>query len=219
MKRTLGAAILASILSTACSTVQLPPPQAPARSLPESGDTRLQEQEPEEGFGRVVITTDVPARVDFTTKRVDRKEKTDVGPPHGNLCADTPCWSVLPYGEHELTFKGIHDVDRIGKVTVRVRGPNTVVNHTLGQNRRPVGQTIGLVSVGVGIAMIIVAANAYEDDFGNPTSLGRGLAIGGLGAVAVGGAFRFANPTKLQEGSSTVWNPPRIAGAQYGIRF
>src|SRR6476469_1903905 len=102
--------IVASIFALCgCTTRILPPPEAPARELPSS-----ELDAPDEGDGamaRVVITTDVPARVEMrhggTYAARDGRVTLDQ-----MLCIETPCTVTLPYGDHELHFRGVRDHGR-----------------------------------------------------------------------------------------------------------
>lgn len=221
--------VLFAFSSAAC-TRTLPPPAPPARELPP-----LDEPLPEvgegtgEGLSRVVITTDVPARVEriahveTIAHRGSFRTSTVVG--RELLCAETPCTVSLPYGDHELIFAGTIDRARTSSTQISVRRASTVVNHTLGQDRthpaRPVATVVaatGIVLMAVAIALVSTASERHE----KVPEATAPIFMAGMGTTMLGGIFMAATPTTLQDGATTQWTPGKtIAGATVsaGVRF
>jgi len=179
------------------------------------------------GMARVVLATDVPSRVERVTHRVARidRETAPVSTLGGEglLCAETPCVVTLPYGDHELVFKGTRDHERGSSTMLAVRRPTVVLNHTLGRVHVPRGQTVGwilalsgglLLGVGLGLA----ANDQNRRGVFEPTA--SSLALAGLGTITLGGIVSLIFPSTKQEGASTQWSPPgSSAAAAGGIRF
>lgn len=211
-ERLIAAACLLAILgnTTGCAVAMKPPPPPPM-STPEVDD---EAEPPPPSSSRVLISTDVPARVSYLTPG------TALELP---LCDATPCSAELPYGDYVLTFKGLKDSERQSYAAIRVVRPNEVVNHTLG--KRPVSPlaAVGLI-VGLAGALTLGLAFAIAAD-GNDRgrkadrSLAEVAGVG-LGATLFGGTLFFAAPRYRQEGSTTHWTPlPKDASIGAGLRF
>lgn len=167
------------------------------------------------GLSRVVITTDVPSRVE----RFSHVEATRVGPVFGRevLCAETPCTVSLPYGDHELYFDALGDRDRHGTAFVKIRRATTVVNHTLGQSRthpvRPLGAAVVTAGLIVLFTSAVIAGAAQKRGTAVPQEA-KPMALIGLGSIVFGGIVVGITPTTVQDGATTQWTPtPAIAGA------
>ncbi len=199
-------------------------PAAPEASMPDVGELAPSGG----GFARVVIGTDVPARLERITHRVvhGRLEEGSysLSAGEGLLCVETPCTVTLPYGDYELVFRGTHDRERMSNATLSVRRETVVLNHTLGRVHRPAGQTVAYVLAGVGVAIVAAAVAVAEEN----TKQGRTsqdstlptVAATGLGMMVLGGFVGIASPGTTQEGSSTQWSPRGpVAGASVGLRF
>src|SRR5260370_16506950 len=150
---------LASLLFTqACAPVRtVPPPTVPDQSLPPVAGPL---PEPGGGMARVVVSTDVPARVERITAMTEQLERhigTRDVPSIVLLCEATPCAVTLPYGDYELVFTGIADPGRTSSATLHVRAETVVMKHTLGQVRHASGQAAGAVLVITGIILLGVA--------------------------------------------------------------
>jgi len=181
------------------------------------------------GMARVVIGTDVPARVERITHRVVHLQREERPPAlvggEGLLCAETPCAITLPYGDYELVFHGTRDSERMSHAMLSVRRETVVLNHTLGRVHTPAGQTVALVLAGTGIAILAAAVAVAE---ANTKRTGRAsedstlptVAATGLGTIVLGGFVGIASAGTTQEGSSTQWSPRGpTAGATVGLRF
>jgi hypothetical protein len=193
----------------------LPPLDGP---LPEAGG----------GMARVVISTDVPARVEriaSVAERNSRRFDTSEFSSRAVLCDPTPCVVTLPYGDYELTFQGVSDPGREGTAKLHVRTDTVVLKHALGQRRFARGQATGYGIALVGTVLLAVAAAAAtRPDARSNSSTIEGLAIAGAGGLALGGVILVASPTTKQEGSTSQWNPfpappPPAVGMSLGAKF
>mgnify|MGYP000931708289 CR=1 FL=1 len=140
----------------------------------------------------------------------------------GLLCEETPCVVTLPYGDHEIVFKGTRDSERVGSATLKVRSDTIVINHTLGREHHPGGQAVGWGITLVGAACLVVALGMAETSEKNHTELSSSvapLAMAGLGTMLFGGVIGLASPTTRQEGASTTWVPKQAVGVAAGFRF
>jgi hypothetical protein len=162
--------------------------------------------EHEGGLSRVIIETDVPARVERD----------------GLLCESTPCVVALPYGDHELRFQG--GPERWSSVVVHVRHPTEVVNHTLGMHHAAPAQGLGVFAAAVGLVVVGVGiALALPNDDGTPSTVkGETTAAivgGGFGAILLGGVIVAAANGTTRDGATTQWTPTRTIGGSVGLRF
>lgn len=170
--------------------------------------------EPANGVARVLISTDVPARVHRLT----------TGPDGELLCETTPCAVTLPYGDHRVTFVGTKDRARFSTATVRVKAPTEIVNHTLGRgDTNPVGALLGGGAV-VGGTLVLTFALAlalHARKHHESAEPARNLAIGGLGSILGGAILMGAFPSTEQPGSTTQWQPERgrTIGGSVAIAF
>ncbi len=180
------------------------------------------------GYARVVIGTDVPARLEHITHRVHLRHNQEgaasFSAGEGLLCVETPCAITLPYGDYELVFRGTRDRERVSTATLVVRRETVVLNHTLGRVHTPAGQTLAYVLAGTGLAVVAVAVGIAEEN----TKQGRTtqdstvptVAATGIGMMVLGGFVGMASAGTRQEGSSTQWSPRGpVAGASVGLRF
>jgi hypothetical protein len=204
-----------------CYVQSCPPPAAPARSMPALASP-LPEVAPDKT--RVVISTDVPARV------IVRRRKGDgSGDFYGGeevwteqvVCEQTPCAVTAPRGNHQLKFEGLDDGGRSSTAKVSFDGETVVVNHTLGQQRVDWARPVGLGLLGAGVASLIFVLSSSE---GHSMSgeVGNVFLLGGLGSVIVGGVVLSASgPPSTQDGSTTQWAPPPTAkvGASLAGKF
>jgi hypothetical protein len=207
---------LLAVLSIGGCVSTLPAPAAPPRELP---DVDRATPSATAGRTRVIIATDVPARVE------------QAGGP--TLCPRTPCAVSLPEGDYELRFRGVYDEGRASVSSVGVRGRALAVNHTLGQDRASVGQIAGPVLMTVGGVLLLLAlikqgATADDSDRGIPQSETREkedtagvMALIGLGCLVGGGIVMGTTPDVRQPGSTTTWTPalPTARGASAGVTF
>jgi hypothetical protein len=165
------------------------------------------EVEPPEGWGRVLIATDVPASV---------VELDAVGGVMRH-CRRTPCSVVLPYGDHVLHFQGTSDRGRSSQTHAYVGDPSVVINHTLGQSRTNVGQILGSIVAVSGLAAIIIGGAMLTNEIDNTAGNGAKWIAGGLAAAVGGGILVVAAPGVQQAGSSTAWAPQRTPTASLGL--
>jgi hypothetical protein len=198
---------LVSLVALGGCTVQtLPAPAAPAPSMPVLA-APLPEARP--GTARVIVATDVPARV------IGRRRKGDGSGGFGGeevwneqvVCARTPCVVTVPYGEHAFRFEGVDDGGRSSSAKLTVDRDTIVVNHTLGQSRFDWARPVGLGLLTLGIASLLVVGGNFETGGLSP-KVGNALVLGGLGGVVVGGLTLAASGSpSSQEGSTTQWTP------------
>lgn len=190
--------------------------------MPDIGDL----PPPGGGMARIIVSTDVPARVERIashrawTPEASAHVSPEVG--EGLLCEETPCVVTLPYGDHELVFKGTRDSERVGSATLKVRSETIVINHTLGRVHHPGGQAVGWGITLVGAVCLGVALGMAETSEKNHTELSSSvapLAMAGLGTMLFGGVIGLASPTTRQDGASTMWVPKQTAGVAAGFRF
>lgn len=212
--RPLAAASLVTLLvnATGCSVAMAPPPP-PKASLPDLGEPPP--PEPVAGFSRVMISTDVPARVSYLSRGV---------PLETPICEATPCVVTLPYGDYILAFQGLNDGGRRSRTGIRVGRSTEVVNHTLGKNGASPLAALGLVVTIFGGLALATAVGIAEgnSERGNKTDATVGtIGVVGLGMTLFGGALFLGAPRYHQEGATTHWTPmPKetaVAGA--GFRF
>jgi hypothetical protein len=194
----------------------------PATSAPEvSADA---------GLARVLVSSDVPARV-------EEVKHIQVAYRHGTsrelLCEETPCAFTLPYGDHEILLTAMGDPERSGSTVVHAREGTVVVNHTLGRRHVPNGQGAGVALIVLGAATAVVAAGFAEsmsrkaDTSAGDKQAVVGTFVAGLGAIGLGCLFLAASPTMEQPGSTTQWSPAsapppakRVGiGASLGFKF
>lgn len=200
----------------ACTMQTIPAPKPPDSSMPDVGTL----PPVADGFSRVVIDTDVPARVErVMTSRHGRDEL---------VCVETPCVVTLPFGDYELAFKGLRDRERVSRTTMVVRRRTVVLNHTLGRVHRPPGQAIASGLAGLGALLVVLGASVVfsQADRTHPWNTAAGALFGsGAGAFALGGIIGAASRGSEQAGATTQWSsppqlPPRpVAGAGVGVRF
>jgi hypothetical protein len=176
------------------------------------------------GKARVVISTDVPARV------IGRKRKGDgSGDFYGGeevwteqvVCEQTPCVVAVPRGNHQLKFEGLDDGGRSSMAKVSVEGETVVVNHTLGQQRVDWARPVGLGLLGAGVVSLVYALSSVESGHMSG-EVGNVLLLGGLGSVIVGGVvLSVSGPPSTQDGSTTQWAPAPTAkvGASLAGKF
>lgn len=220
----LSALLAIPLLATSgCGTVMLTPPPAPAPSMPPQGDLPP-EPGPEKGGSRVLVMTDVPARVFLAEDGlVTTRDGATVFIEAGTLlCTSTPCSLTLPHGDYRIAFRGRRDSDRESTITVSVSRPTEVVNHTLGTNAVSVGRKVGLVFTMLGVVGLGVAAGITQGDRRSSTTVVKTIALGGTASAVFGGALFIASPTFRQEGSTTQWAPAptgRTFATGLGLRF
>jgi hypothetical protein len=168
------------------------------------------------GMARVVLSTDLPARV----VRVSALRATS-GPRHFHgdvgelLCETTPCAVTLPYGDHEVRFTALGDPERTDATLVHVAQSTVVVNHTLGRSHTNAGHGLGGFVLGLGVVTTFVAAGLGMKA-SSSTTAPAAAAAAGFGMIALGGVLMGVAPNTEQPGVSTVWSPPpgAIAGAR-----
>ncbi len=219
--------VLFGALLGGCATRYLPPPQTPARVVPE---VAAAPPPPTAGEGRVTLaSTAGRARVELITQRTQIEPYTSgFGlAPRGSsglalqtqytlrpLCL-TPCAVNLPLGTHELLFSDVNPgTGRTSTAFVDVGATPSVLRHTLGRQTTSVGGLVGsIVMGGLGAALSLAGtmlllvhddADARHDslDVAGGITLGVGAGLG-VGALLLGLASR---PT-VQPGASTQWTP------------
>jgi hypothetical protein len=213
-------------LSVGCAPEVLAPPPPPAPRMP----TLDVEPPPEAegGMSRVVIDTDVPARVErlVATGQFPHRFHTHEVPLPGLLCAETPCVATMPYGDYELHFSALTDRERSSSVLLRVRHATEVVNHTLGTHHTPPGKEIGAMFVATGLITLLVSVALVpmtdSKTHSNVSSETPAIvAAAGAGQLVLGGFVMAAARGTTQDGSTTQWSPPptRTIGTGLGFRF
>jgi hypothetical protein len=216
--------ILASTQS-ACTMQRVAPPGAPTAWMPDVGDDLPPSGS---GYARVVIGTDVPARVGRVALHAVNLRRAEAPASFAGgevlLCAETPCAITLPYGDYELVFKGTVDAERVSHARLSVRRETVILNHTLGRVHTPAGQHVAWGLAGVGVVLLGVAyavADRNLERTGRPAEDSTlAVAATGLGTMVLGGIVGMASPGTTQDGSSTQWSPrgPTV-GATVGLRF
>ena len=212
-----------SAVGCAAGTVPVEAPPAPAPSMPDVG---IPDVAPDAGLARVLISTDVPARVVGVAELALATHRgLATGTSEHLVCEATPCAVTLPYGDHELVFKALDDPERGSTVTIHVLQSTVVVNHTLGRRHESKAPAWGSVLIGAGIIVLGVAAVlAGEQGRDGSADYQPGIAaaaLGGFGGIIAGGIIIRASPTTVQDGSTTEWTPPAgaVVGASAGIAF
>ena len=206
------------VSQTNCSRTLDPPPRPPP-TMPALDEVP---KEPESGMARVLISTDVPARVDrLTTGSASRGLRASYVRLDDLLCESTPCAVTLPYGDHEIAFTSLKDGTRHSSpIIVRVRKPTEVVNHTFGRSTSNPGQVLGGLAVLTGVVLVGVAlgVQVHQQKTGErSTDVPANLAMGGGLSILGGGVLMAIFPGIHQEGSTTQWSP--TIGGSFGGRF
>ncbi len=212
--------------TTGCVRAVDPPPRPPA-SMP---DLDAVPPEPNNGMARVIISTDVPARVRAWSLRVTSGSMSTLRRSGSVrldelLCESTPCAVTLPYGDHRLAFSGVEDTSRWSTITIRVRRPTEVVNHVLGESTSNAGTALGIISVVAGAVLIGIGVRLAKNGNDQERATGRDYALGGLGAMLGGGLVMTLFPVTYHNGSTTRWSPEqsvpaaRTIGGSVGVRF
>ncbi len=180
------------------------------------------------GLARIIIGTDVPARVERITHRSTHLKAEPHEPSLSGgealLCTETPCVITLPYGDHELVFRGTSDAERVSHTTLVVRRDTVVLNHNLGRVHRPAGQSVAwaLAVTGVAIASVALGLAEGQAKTGRDATDATIPALAGVGAgtILLGGVVGLASSGTTQAGSSTQWSPRGpAAGASLTLRF
>jgi hypothetical protein len=191
-------AIASATLAIGCAET-LPPPLPPAPGLPAA----FPAADGDESEGRVVIGTDIPARVERVTARGDVK-----------VCERTPCSVLLLYGEHRLRFTALADGERTSVATIAVRAPREIVNHVLGLEHTSIGTTLGtfttIVGFGLMLIPVLIATSAPRPSFTPAT-----FVAGGMLGVGAGVAMMANDPSVSRDGATTQWTP----AVQLGVTF
>ena len=209
----MAGATFATVVSSQACVETLPAPQAPEKSLP----TLPAAAEPDRGKPRLIIATDVPARVDFDESGSGKTGDGSLAP----LCIRTPCAVTLPPGDYRLKFSGLFDDGRSSSVAFQVQNDTEVLNHRLGQQRGKEGDIIGTVILGAGGAAAVIGGlyfmvdNALQDGtegskrqtIQDHAATAGTVALVGLLGMAVGAVVLIANPRVRQPGSATLWSP------------
>src|SRR5262249_54542583 len=144
-------ALVTTLSTSACAwTRNIPPPPAPAPTMPELEGAPPQ---PGNGLASVVISTDVPASV------VEL-----VGGAAQLRCAETPCALTLPYGDHELGFAALQDRSRQSTGILHVAHTAVVMNHVLGRDKENPGQGFGELLMFIGAITVGVAAGIAQSE-------------------------------------------------------
>ncbi|MBX3229079.1 MAG: hypothetical protein KIT84_01975 [Labilithrix sp.] len=227
--RPLAIALLsaASLAGTGCGTVHLKPPPPPPQSMPAAEEALVP---PANGGARVLVTTDVPARVLLASggEVTTAQGETHYVEPGTVLCTSTPCSLGMPYGDYELVLEGIgsrHQTRR-SFVPVHVTHATEVVNHTLGQQSVSIGKPLGVTFMLLGAAALGIALGVTEGNMRRADTGMQTFAIAGATSIAFGSTLYFVSPFVHQEGSTTQWTPsptpsPRgpTVGGGLGVRF
>jgi hypothetical protein len=214
-----SSSLLLALFAVGCSPTVLPPPAPPPPTLPEAAEPIGDNDGARVTMARVVVTTDVPARISQAVIASPR-------PVWEVTCPSTPCTLYLPYGDHELRFEGLADPERSSLVLVDARHPTEIVNHTLGRTHTSVATHLGvaLLVTGVLASLVVVSAARVENGIGHTPPEGTSQALGavlvtGLGAIVVGGTIMAASPRTTQDGATTQWAPKPHRGLELGLRF
>jgi hypothetical protein len=214
--RMVGCAVALSTLG-GCVVHTLPPPPVPARDMPV---VSLPPTPPYAGYTRVLIATDVPARVALWGQ-----EGRPTGPTDGRRpimdsisCDNTPCVLTLPQGEHQLHFEGTgKNSNRTSTAKVVVRDEIVVVNHALGKDEKSAERVygIGLLSAGlISIGLSLIPFPSYSSSEWRTTSFAIDCVAIVSGVVLLG----FSTET-LQEGATIQWTLPAATERGPGISF
>lgn len=205
--------LVAALTGAGCfSTKHLPPPAAPAKTLPAidySGPV-------EPGTGRIVLDVEGDqARV--TRVRGASVSAGGLGRAFGGsmevsqvLCV-SPCASDLPVGQHTLRLASTTDPERTAEIYVNVVPGKTGVRAVLGQSQSKTGRRIlgwltaavaAFVDLGA-IAVVSASGNEFKAGPSIRSKVGisvTGLAISGLAAWLLGTSTSVSQP-----GNATQW--------------
>lgn len=207
-----------AIAMNGCIVHTLPPPPAPAKDMPV---VNVPPTPPRPGFSRVLIATDVPARVALTG---EQPSGPTAGPRAGfetTSCEDTPCVLTLPKGEHEFQFEGTRKhSNRRGTANVVVRNDTVVVNHALGKEETSSELVYGLACLGAAAAFLVTPLTPLGQE---QSETGRTIDLVAGGVFTVVGAFLLGFSSKTrQAGATTQWTPspkPEPARAGGAVSF
>jgi hypothetical protein len=219
------------VMSQACNTVQVPPPKAPDKSIPQLDD--MPADAPPGGASRVII--DTPGEKAQVTEVLDVSQGIASSGGHTayatvvtskRLCV-TPCVVDLARGSHSLVFASTTDETRLSADQIEVGGAPKVVKHAIGSQKEwPVTRSLGVTSVGLGITGLVLGGIFYG--IGSSNNSGSGLTdvgtyslIGGGALTALGAVLLFVSRPEVQPGATTEWNlgAPPPGGTPVGAGF
>jgi hypothetical protein len=179
--------------------------------------------------GTVVISSDVPARVehlDALNRIVPRRLGGRWEPEWSEVCDRTPCTVSLEYGDHELQLTALDDPSRRSLARVSVARRAVAINHTLGQKRTSAGTLVGGFLLAAGALAIVLP---YGLDMDGPTSLPDVLIGAGIATMFTGVTLMMVDPNISQPGTTRQWRPDSaipaapapqgMHGASFKVRF
>jgi hypothetical protein len=196
--------LVAPLALSGCLVRTISPPAPPLKQMP-LVDVPAS---PPAGSGRVVVSTDVPARVGTAHRQIrsatDMRSDTSLD-GGGSSCDRTPCVLTLPYGETELRFEGTDHSDRTSTANVNVRSDLTVVNHTLGKSELGNSYLYGLGLIAVAVSGVLLTRELSDSDMSAEVKTAElffsgAFAVGGLAAI-------FLTTRTEQQGATTQWMP------------
>jgi hypothetical protein len=199
------AILVAPLGMSGCLVRNVPAPSPPKEDMPV---VDLPASKPPAGSARVLVSTDVPARVGLAARHA-RAADMSGGTSHeieGTSCDATPCVLTLPYGEHVLRFEGTRGGGRTSTAEVAVRNDVVVVNHTLGKSELGSSFIYGLGMIGVGLVGLATTFGPLAPDSSSTEVKTAKILLFGSFTVAGGAAICLTTRTE-QEGATTQWVP------------
>jgi len=212
------AALAAAFPLFACGDIQLPPPAAPQKALPQPPE--VPSEPVPEGAGRLVLDANgEQARVvEVAGTTVQSRGYTFNLIAQRPVCASTPCVVDIPRGPHRLVFLSKTDENRGSDVELDVGARPKVVRHAMGERIEHNGLkggssaalTLGVLGAITGGSVMFGGALAS----GSSTSPGAGdgvVTVGGAvlgisaGVLALGITLGILGRTEVRKGSTTEW--------------
>jgi len=205
-----------SMNMVACGDIQLPPPAAPLKTLPQPPE--LPTEPTPEGGGRLVLDANgEKARVvEVAGATVQSHGYSFNLVAQRAVCASTPCVVDVPRGPHRLVFVSPSDPNRGSSVEVDVGGRPKVVRHAMGERIEhnglkagsSVAYTLGMLGALTGGSVLFVGAlrNGSDPNAGSGL-VGAGGAVLGVsaGVIALGITLGILGRTEVREGTTTEW--------------
>jgi hypothetical protein len=212
----LGVVGILSMSSVACGDIQLPPPAAPQKTLPQPPE--FPTDPTPEGGGRLVLDANgEKARVvEVAGTTVESRGYSFNLVAQRAVCASTPCVVDVPRGPHRLVFVSPSDPNRGSSVEVDVGGRPKVVRHAMGERIEhnglkagsSVAYTLGMIGAIAGGSVLLVGALRNGSDANAGSGLiGAGGAVLGVsaGVIALGITLGILGRTEVREGTTTEW--------------
>ncbi len=202
-----------------CGEIQLPPPAAPQKQLPEPPE--LPTERTPEGGGRLVLDANgEKARVvEVAGATVESHGYSYNLFAQRAICASTPCVVDVPRGPHRLVFLSPSDPKRGSEVEIDVGSRTKVVRHAMGERidhdvlkaGSGISLTVGMVGALVGGPLLLIGALRNGSSTSEPNAGAGAVSAGGAvlgisaGVIALGITLGILGRSEVRKGSTTEW--------------